>query len=324
MNGVNGVPNVPITDNNMAGLLSVGGLNVDASPFSSSFELGVNGAPIVPQGVMVGGFPAMSVQESFSPFASFEHYDQVAVPIANVGLLGAGAEVGNAFQSFEHFPVPVPIMPVPVAMHNIAIPTVEEDPLDDDDDDNEADEDTLVLVPQHSSSSPPSTSVADTEDHDDDEFADMPDLCGANGAGATNDRPCDHNCWTRSRRRRVVPGVRLRCLICRALWVTMLENHMKCPDFYAGKCEGDCGRPHILARGSVPRGMPNEGKSELLNERSLRQILVDKPKLKGKRKTKGGEEGAAGGDGAGDAGSGGGGGEGGERSTPAASAVATA
>ena len=94
----------------------------------------------------------------------------------------------------------------------------------------------------------------------------------------TDTPTCSHNCWTRSRRKRVLPGVRLRCLVCRALWVTLLQNHKKCPGFYSGSCKGDCGRPHVLARGTVPKEMTVNGKEERLNTRSLRELVTVRPR----------------------------------------------
>ena len=90
--------------------------------------------------------------------------------------------------------------------------------------------------------------------------------------------PCDHNSWTRSRRRRVLPGARLRCLVCRALWVTELEQHEKCSGFYSGLCNGSCGKPHIYARGTVPKSVvPLDGALPDVQGRSLRQVLDEKP-----------------------------------------------
>ena len=85
--------------------------------------------------------------------------------------------------------------------------------------------------------------------------------------------PCQHNCWTRARRcRRPTTGLRLRCLVCRSKWTTLMANHKKCPEFYSGKCDGRCGRPHIHARGTVTRAQDNE--SAVVADRGLRQALL--------------------------------------------------
>ena len=73
--------------------------------------------------------------------------------------------------------------------------------------------------------------------------------------------PCSHNTWTRSRRRRMTPGVRLRCVVCRSLWVTLMSYHEKCSGFYSGTCQGDCGKPHIFARGTVPDALAESGET---------------------------------------------------------------
>ena len=71
-----------------------------------------------------------------------------------------------------------------------------------------------------------------------------------------------------------MPGARLRCLVCRALWVTVLTSHTKCVKFYVGRCDGACGKPHIMARGTVPRGLEATQKEVLLRcRRSLREVV---------------------------------------------------
>ena len=119
------------------------------------------------------------------------------------------------------------------------------------------------------------TTCSSSSDVDEADLPPLTTLVGVEGDLA----PCEHNCWTRSRGRKVTRGLRLRCLVCRALWTTVLDNHSKCPDFYAGKCDGACGRPHILARGTVPKDLHQEDRATALNQRSLKDILVDKPRV---------------------------------------------
>ena len=61
-----------------------------------------------------------------------------------------------------------------------------------------------------------------------------------------------------------------------------MSEHKKCHAFYYGSCKGDCGNPHILARGTVPKGLENTAKAERLNTRCLKD-LVKMPARRGKR-----------------------------------------
>ena len=121
---------------------------------------------------------------------------------------------------------------------------------------------------------------------EEDPYADMPSLQHHYAGEATDERPCEHNLWTRSRRRRVIPGTRLRCVVCKSLWITILDHHKKCSLFYSGACDGSCGNPHILARGSVPKDINDESKIQEITGRPLRAVLHDKPKMKARSKMK--------------------------------------
>ena len=64
--------------------------------------------------------------------------------------------------------------------------------------------------------------------------------------------PCTHNMWSLQRWLNDHMCVRLKCFACKAKWHTQLTAHSKCSEFYSGKCKGECGNPHIYARGIRP------------------------------------------------------------------------
>ena len=110
--------------------------------------------------------------------------------------------------------------------------------------------------------------------------------------------PCEHNAWCRCRRRAksedAPKGVRLRCILCKQLWVAdLVGDYGKCPRFYSGECDGRCGKPHVFARGSIPFHATTLERMDLC-ARSLRETREQCPKLKTtRRKGKGKEKGEA-------------------------------
>ena len=99
--------------------------------------------------------------------------------------------------------------------------------------------------------------------------------------------PCRHNTWSRVRKMRGKWGVLLRCFVCRRSWVTRMELHDKCPEFYSGTCEkgGHCTRPHIYARGSTPQGLEvqTDGSHLSVSQPSLRTLKDERKKAKKQR-----------------------------------------
>ena len=121
-----------------------------------------------------------------------------------------------------------------------------------------------------------------------------PSLLGGNGNRTANGventpPPCTHNSWIRSRRRRATQATRLRCLVCRTLWMTNMTFHSKCSGFYSGTCDGSCGKTHIFARGTVEEKEKDEGgKKDNISSHpglsvespSLRNVFASRPLAK--------------------------------------------
>ena len=103
-------------------------------------------------------------------------------------------------------------------------------------------------------------------------------------ASVTDIPPCTHNMWTRQKWLNDEMCCRLRCIVCRENWHTQMTTHTKCPKFYSGACKGECGNPHIYARGVRPTNIVLDSTGTRVLDYELLSLRNVKSKLKDKRR----------------------------------------